>query len=194
VVVLAILAIARSGFAKTIFALVLVAVLGYGGWIGWQIFERTQVAERMEERRAFDRRVADLIGRTTVPGSPLSCLDGAVIEPLTSGCEKILFGSPENVTAAVSYITARLALLNEGLFLAARSDQNFDSAVNTLRAGLEADRFGVIAHVMGQQPNCLPQQCEPLVLLHDANKVRVNRPFHRVMTCRRHRRSRRSAS
>ncbi len=106
-VVLAILAIARSGIVKTMFALVVLAVVGYGGWMGWQVFERTAASERVEERRAFDRRVAELTGRTTAPGSPLSCLDGAAIEPLTAGCEKILFGSPENVTAAVSYVTAR---------------------------------------------------------------------------------------
>jgi hypothetical protein len=184
VLVLAILAIARSGIVKTLFALAILAVVGYGGWLGSQIFERGAVSERVEERRAFDRSVAELTGRATVPGSPLSCLDGAAIEPLTAGCEKILFGSPENVTAAVSYATARIALLNEGLELASRSDQNFDSALNILRQGLEADRFGVVAHVMGQQPNCLPQQCEMLVLLQDANKVRANlqdKPFEALV-------------
>jgi hypothetical protein len=183
-VVLAILAVARSGIVKTMFAFVVLAVVGYGGWMGWQVFERTVTSERVEERRAFDRRVAELTGRTTSPGSPLSCLDGAAIEPLTAGCEKILFGSPENVTAAISYVTARLALLAEGQNIASRSDQNFDSALNTLRTGLEADRFGVVAYVMGQQPNCLPQQCEMLVLLRDANKVRVNlqdKPFEALV-------------
>lgn len=183
-VVLAVLAVARTGFLKTVFALLALAVVGYGGWMGSQLFERAQVSERIEERRAFDSRVAELIGRATVPGSPLSCLDGAAIELLTAGCEKILFGSPENATAAVLYVTARLALLNEGLSLAARSDQDFDSALNTLRAGLETDRFGVVAHVMGQQPNCLPQQCEMLTLLHDANKVRANlqdKPFEALV-------------
>ncbi len=47
---------------------------------------------------------------------------------------------------------ARIALLNEGLELAAHSDQNYDSALVVLRQGLEADRFGVVAHVFGQQP------------------------------------------
>ena len=183
-VVLAILAIARSGILKTLFALVVLAAVGYAGWMGWQVSERSAVAERIEERRAFDRRVAELTGRTTAPGSALSCLDGAAIEPLTAGCERILFGSPENVTAAVSYVTARIALLTDGLELSSRSDQNFDSALNALRQGLEADRFGVVAHVMAQQPNCIPQQCEMLVLLHDANKVRANlqdKPFEALV-------------
>jgi len=72
----------------------------------------------------------------------------------------------------------------DGLDLAANSEANYDAALNTLRRGLEADRFGVVAHVFGQQPNCLPQQCEMLVLLRDANKVRVNlqdKPFEALV-------------
>ena len=60
----------------------------------------------------------------------------------------------------------------------------YDSALNVLRRGLEADRFGVVAYVMAQQPNCLPQQCEMLALLRDANNVRVNlqdKPFEALV-------------
>ncbi len=48
--VLAIVAIARAGLIKTLFALIIVAMVGYGGWMGWQVFERTAVVERAEQR------------------------------------------------------------------------------------------------------------------------------------------------
>jgi hypothetical protein len=183
-VVLAILALARSGTFKTLFALFALGVVVYGGWMGWLMFERLSDNERIEERRVFDRRVAELVGRASAPGSALSCLEGAANELVANGCEKVLFGSPENVAAAASYVSARIALLADGLDTAARSDVNFDSALNVLRRGLEADRFGVVAYVMAQQPDCLPQQCEMLTMLRDANRVRVNlqdKPFEALV-------------
>jgi hypothetical protein len=184
VVVLAILALARSGLLKTVFTLLVFGLAAYGGWMGWMLFERLGNNERTEERRVFDRRVAELTARATAPGSALACLDSTVSESVVTGCEKVLFGSPENVAAGVAYASARLALLVDGLEAAARSDVNYDSALNVLRRGLEVDRFGIVSYVMSQQPNCLPQQCETLALLRDPNRVRANlqdKPFEALV-------------
>lgn len=183
-VVLAIMALVRSGAFKTLFALLALGVVVYGSWMGWHAFERFGNTERVEQRRAFDQRVAELMGRATVPGSPLSCLEGTALEQVVTGCEKVLFESPENVASAVAFVTARISLLVDGLDIASHSQLNYDNALNVLRRGLEMDRFGVVAHVMSQQPNCLPQQCEMLILLRDANKIRVNlqdKPFEALV-------------
>jgi hypothetical protein len=182
-VVLAILAVARSGTLKTLFMLLIFGLVIYGGWMGWLMFERLGDNARVDERRAFDQRVAELTARATVPNSVLSCLDSA-IEAIATGCEKVLFSSPENVTAAVAYVSARLALLIDGTDLAAHSEMNYDSALNALRRGLETDRFGFVAHAMAQLPNCLAQQCETLSILNDANLVRANmqeKPFEALV-------------
>jgi hypothetical protein len=173
-VVLAVLALARSGALKTLFALLAFGVVVYGGWMGWLMFDRLSNNERVDERRIYDQRIAEFTGRATTPGSVLSCLDSGSFDVLAAGCEKALFEAPENVAAAVAYMSARITLLLDGLELAARSDLNYDTPLNALRRGLEADRFGVVAYVISQQPNCLPQQCELLALLRDPNRVRAN--------------------
>ncbi|MGZ3409322.1 MAG: hypothetical protein ACXWJW_07635 [Xanthobacteraceae bacterium] len=183
-VVLTILAMARSGTFKTLFTLLIFGLVGYGGWMGWLMFERVSNNERVEEKRAFERRVADVMGRASAPGSVLSCLEGGANEALTAGCERVVFGNPENVAAVLSYTLARVGLLTDGLDLAARSDANYDSTLNLLRRGLELDRFGVVAYVLAQQPECLPTQCEMLALFKDANRLRVNlqdKPFEALV-------------
>src|SRR5690606_15077840 len=91
------------------------------------------------------------------------------------GCERVIFGSPQNVAAAVAYVSARVALLVEGLDAAERtSNDGYESALSSLRRGFEADHFGIVAHVLSQQAGCEPENCEALALLPDPNKVRVN--------------------
>jgi hypothetical protein len=180
VVVLLVLALARSGALKTLAVLLAMAVVAYGGWAGFQITERSGVAERAIDRRAFERRTDELIGRAMLPGSPLGCIDGALNDKVITGCEQLLFGSADNVAAAVAYVSARLGLLIDGLDLASRSDADYEGVLSTLRRGLELDRFGVVAHVLARQPNCTPEQCELLSVLQDANRVRANlqeKPF-----------------
>ena len=183
-VVLAILAVARSGTLKTLFMLLIFGLVIYGGWMGWLMFGRLGDSARADERRAFDQRVVELTARATVPNSVLSCIDSAAIDAIATGCEKVLFSSPENVTAAVAYVSARLALLVDGTDLAARSELNYDSSLNALRRGLETDRFGFVAHVMAQMPNCAAQECEILTMLNDPNHVRANlqeKPFEALV-------------
>jgi hypothetical protein len=140
---------------------------------------------KLEERRAFDQRASDLIARAMVPGSPLSCLDASSSDQVAIACEKLLFSSPDSVASAVSYVAARLALISDGIESAGRSELAYDSSLNALRRGLEADRFGIVAHVLSQQADCTPQQCEALASFRDANRVRVNlqdKPFEALVS------------
>jgi hypothetical protein len=178
--VLLVLAFARTGALKTLSALFVLGLVIYGGWAGSQWMDRAAVAERAAERRAFERRVDELVGRTLLPGSPLGCIDGALNEKVITGCEQLVFASADSVAASVAFVSARLALLIDGLDLASRSDADYEAALGTLRRGLELDRFGLVAHVLARQPNCTPEQCELLTVLQDPGKVRTNledKPF-----------------
>jgi hypothetical protein len=188
VLVLAVLALARSGLNKTVGALAVLAALGFAGWVGWSVLEQrtsgsTAVAmsggERSDDRRLFEQRVNELVGRAMLPGSPLACLDGTAGEQVATGCERLIFSSPENVSAAVSYVAMRLNLLAEGTQMASGSAA-YENSLGALRQGLESDRFGIVAYLLLQQPECKPEQCPRLSLLRDPNKIRVNlleRPY-----------------
>jgi hypothetical protein len=85
-----------------------------------------------------------------------------------------LFASPESVAAAVAYVSARLALLSDGLEYARRSDPNYETSLAVLRRGLESDRFGVLAFAVGQRDDCAVAQCDALAPLRDPSRVQTN--------------------
>ena len=183
-IVLAALAIARAGAARAVMTVAVVGALGYAGWLAWIVTERTGVSngggDRNEERRAFDARVNELTGRAMLPGSPLSCIDGTAGDQVAIGCEKLIFSGPDTIAVAVSYVAARLAMMSEATELAAASGLSYDNSLDTLRRGLESDRFGIVAYLLLQRPTCKPEHCDDLALLSDPSKVRVNlleKPF-----------------
>src|SRR6516165_5160018 len=51
----------------------------------------------------------------TCAWSALSCLDELAGEAVENACEKGVFASPEAVAAAVKYVTAQLALIEDGI-------------------------------------------------------------------------------
>ena len=59
------------------------------------------------------------------PGSALSCLDEIAGEAVEVACEKAVFASPEAVAAGINYVTAQLALLNDGTAYAERGDASY---------------------------------------------------------------------
>jgi hypothetical protein len=174
-VALTVLAVVRSGAIRTLSVFVGLAVVGYAVWASSIVLDRVGVPDRASELRSFEQRAHGLLARTMQPGSTLSCLDQSLGEQLQLGCERVVFGSPENIAAAVSFVSARLSLLVDGLDAAARAgDASYDNVLNMVRSGLERDQFGIVAHVLLQQANCGADQCEALALLSDPNKVRVH--------------------
>jgi hypothetical protein len=132
------------------------------------------------ERQALDARGIELLTRVAVPGSPLACLDGGAGEMVESSCEKLLFASPETTAAAVAYVSAQLALLADYMSLRRRTRGDEPAGLVSLRRGIEADRFGLVAQVLSARDGCTPVACESLALLEDASRVRANlrsRPF-----------------
>src|ERR1041384_3935141 len=58
-------------------ALLLLAVAA-----AWTFLERMSAREHADERRALDRRIAELSARASAPGSPLGCLEANLSEPI----------------------------------------------------------------------------------------------------------------
>ena len=87
-------------------------------------------------------------------------------------CERPLFASPEAVAAAVAYVDARLSLLAASAALAER-DPSYQPVVERLRRGLEADRYGLVAHVLTTR-GCNGADCAELRLLRDPARVVAN--------------------
>src|SRR3954470_14607651 len=86
-VALAIIAIARAGALRTIVAVAVLAVVGYGAWVGSVFMERLGRAEQVEARRALDQRINDLNAHALAAGSPLSCLDAMAGDQVALNCE-----------------------------------------------------------------------------------------------------------
>jgi len=188
-VVLAALAFARTGVLRTLGAIALLAVLGSAVWLALDLLGHPgagTVLTDSGERREFDRRVTDLLGRAMMPGSSLSCLEGAAGEQVAIGCEKLIFRGPETISTAVAYVSARLALLAEGVHLAPKDAAGaYGPSLNALRRGLESDRFGIVAYLMLQQPDCTAERCDALAMFRDPRRVRANlseRPFDVLVT------------
>ncbi len=177
-VVALVLAIGRAGGAALIgalFRLALVVLCVYAGWI---YLQRLAEQDRVAERRALDERAAALMTRAIATGSALSCLDELAGEEVETACEKAVFASPQAVAGAVSYVTAKLGLLTDATRLAERNDGAPASDLAPLRAALEIDRFGIVAHVLSGREGCTAEHCEGLTQLHDRSRVLANLRTH----------------
>ena len=178
-------AIARSGAARTLKGLGVLVVLGFAGWIAWTLMGRSAQTERMAERRNFEQRAAALAASARAPGVALGCLGGMAGEQVEAACERAVFATPDSVASAVNYVAAQVALLSEALDAERRNNADYDTLITPMLHGLEADRYGIVAHVMLQRENCAADQCDDLVLLPDPNRVRANlqeKPFNALVS------------
>jgi hypothetical protein len=110
---------------------------------------------------------------------------GDVVE---DACEKTVFATPEATAAAVSYVAAQLSLLSWAGERARRtgpspgSQQSSTLSARTaqLRRAIEADRFGIAAHVLALRDGCTADRCGAFALLQDTSRISANlveRPF-----------------
>jgi hypothetical protein len=172
-IVIAVLALSRAG-AKVAGGILRV---GFGLAVCGAVFlllQQNAVRERLAERRALDQRAAEFAERVVSPGSSLACLDAVAGDAVETACEKAVFASPATVAAAVSYVTARLALLSDSIDYARRSASGYESALATLRVSIESDRYGIVAHVLSVRDSCTPLLCDSYVLFKDPDRVQAN--------------------
>lgn len=157
----------------------LVAVVRYGviliaGLLAWAVIDRSAIREASAERRALEARSVELTARAVTPGSALACLDATTGEAVERACEKALFASPEALASAVAYVSARLTLLADGMQYAKRFDASYAAQLAGLRRAAEADRFGLVAHVLATRDGCTADACPVFELLEDASQVSAN--------------------
>jgi hypothetical protein len=176
--VLMMLAVAQAGTAMVVNALFRTAIVVAVCSAGWLYLQQMERQEQAAERRALEERSAALLARAVAPGSPLSCLNELAGDAVEAACEKAVFASPESVSAAVSYVTAELTLLADGSVYARRADPALaDSAFMAefapLRAALELDRFGIVAHVLARR-GCTPEKCDVINRFNDGSHLVAN--------------------
>jgi hypothetical protein len=166
-VVAILLAAKRAGdvaLITSLFCVGLIAAAVLGAWLYVQ-----QGAER-----SLDERKAVLMAGSIAPGSALSCLDELAGEAVEAACDKAVFASPEAVASAVKYVTAQLALLNDGTAYVARGDAAYASELAPLRTAIELDRFGLVAHVLKERDGCTVDRCNALAQFRDSTRVLGN--------------------
>jgi hypothetical protein len=139
---------------------------------GWWAIDHFARRDFLAERQALDARAFELTARAMAPGSALACLDAMAGDVVEDACEKALFASPEATAAAVSYVAAQLSLLASAGDHARRAGAG--SSVTQLRHAIEADPFGIVAHILSFRDGCTPTQCGMFALLQDPSRVRAN--------------------
>lgn len=159
----------QSG-AATVFWVCGLALVG--AMLVYTLLERSAGNDQAAERRAVEARAAELTARSLASGSALGCLDAVANMLVEEACERPLFASPEAVAAAVAYVDARLSLLAASAALADR-DPSYQPVLERLRRGLEADRYGLVAHVLTTR-GCSGADCAELRLLRDPARIVAN--------------------
>jgi hypothetical protein len=168
------LALSRAGRDGLSGGLARVALIVVGAAMAWLFLEGTARQDLAAERRGLEARAGVLAQRATMPGSPLACLDALAGDAVERSCERTLFASPEAMASAVSYVTAQLGLFVDVSELVRRGNAELEPLLAGLRRAVEADRYGLVAHVLATRDGCSPEQCPTVAYLQDARRVNAN--------------------
>jgi hypothetical protein len=169
-----VLVLGRAGRDGMVEALSRAGLLLVGAAAAWVVLDATSAGTFAAHRRALDARLLEMTTRAVMPGSALACLDATAGDLVEASCEKALFATPEAAAASVAYVTAQLSLLADGSEFERRSGANYESALGGLRHAVEADRFGIVAHVLADRDGCTADRCNTFGLLRDASQVSDN--------------------
>jgi hypothetical protein len=158
-------------------ARVFLVAIGAGlcGVLAWALLQN---GNRAAERLALEARATQLTAQALSPGSPLACLDAVAGEAIETACTKALFASPAGVAAAISYVATQFTLVSDMSAYTDRGGMDIGNTLGPLRHALEADPFGLLAHVLATRDGCTADNCPPLRLLGDAGHVRTNLIAH----------------
>ena len=158
-----------------------------GGWVlGAWALKHLDARSLATGRQTLEARAFELNMRALMPGSPLACLEPTASGTVLDACDKGLFASPEATAAAVSYVSAQLSLLTAARQYAKGNGASYSKLLTAMRQVVEADRFGIVAHLFARA-GCSANQCALFGLLQDASRVKVNlaeRPFEKRVETR----------
>lgn len=108
---------------------------------------------------------------TSLPA--LSCIDDLAGDSVETACERILFGSPDNIAAAVSYAAAQINTLT-AFGDVSTANRVMTPELQALRSAVERDRYGLIAHVLTTRDRCSVTTCAVFQSLTDHNHIIAN--------------------
>lgn len=140
----------------------------------WAILENAALRDRDAQRSALKLRARELTVQALAPGSTLACLDALAGETVQAACERAVFATPAGVASAVAYVAAQYALLSDMTAFNTRGGAGIGDDLVPLRRGLEADPFGLLAHVLVRRDGCTSEHCAAFALLRDPSHVRTN--------------------
>lgn len=167
----AVVAIFRFG-TRAVIGAAAAALLILG--LGLVALDRLDAQGKADQRRAIEARIMALNAQALLPNSNLSCLDAAGGDLVHEACEKSLFAGPEQVTAALNYVGARLDVLREIAALADRDQTAYESLRVPVVRSLEADRFGLVAQVLMARDDCQPAACYAFDFLQRRDRILAN--------------------
>lgn len=150
--------------------LLLVIVAAVAAYKGVQLIE---AGKRDAGRQALEERVARALAVPAEGNTLLACAGGVGNLDLRAACERTIFARPENVAAAVSLVRDRVDLL-----VAVDKPEGGlgpdDRLTARLRQSLEADDFGLVAHVLASNWQCAPDACAAFSHFREVAKIRAN--------------------
>lgn len=103
----------------------------------------------------------------------LSCVDDLAGDIVLVACEKALFGSADTAAAAVSYAASQISRLTAFGDVAA-ANAVMTPELETLRAAVERDRYGLMARVLVVRDHCTPSNCRVFRALTDSRQIVAN--------------------
>lgn len=150
--------------------LAVVAIIAGAAYFG---LKQTEDSSRLLERRAIEDRAAALLAQSNQPGSVLGCLHVAATSTLDEACEQAIFAEPQRVASAVGITADHIALLYDATLYAVKEPAFLDR-FEGLRRSLEADPYGLVAHVFAKDHKCIPDSCTRYRILKETDKVKAN--------------------
>lgn len=163
-----------SGLA-TLAQLALVAVVAGAAYFG---LKQNEDSARFAERKAIEDRAAALLSQTSQPGSVLACLNVSVVPVLDEACERTIFAEPQRITSAIALTSERVALLNDAANYSVR-EPAFADRFEPLRKTLEADPYGIVAHVLASEYKCIPESCSRLRMFKESERIKANLTYRK---------------
>lgn len=130
----------------------------------------TQLKTGSPDRVAFDRPPG-IVSIATAPA--IACVDDMAGETALAACEKVLFGAPDTVAAAVHYASIQLSRLTAVGDVAA-ANREMSPQLFALRRAVERDRYGIFAYVLASRDNCQPEACTAYSAMTDHNQIAAN--------------------
>ncbi|MGE0565689.1 MAG: hypothetical protein AB7O50_14365 [Pseudolabrys sp.] len=132
------------------------------------------IREHADARRSLEARVSEITVRAMLPGSPLGCLSIDPGSAVNAACEKAVFANATTVSAAVVYVGARIAVLQDARRLERQDDLAGMASMADLRRSLERDPFGIASHVLAFEYGCTAERCDAFGLFSDTDVLKVN--------------------